>query len=77
MSFEDRPRRRLAANPEAPVMAGPRDADAPGPKTGARRPADRHYLAVVSAEARRLARQLRPDLPDRPPAGQVHAEGSH
>ena len=25
-----------------------------------RRPSDRHYLAVVAAEARRLARQLRP-----------------
>jgi hypothetical protein len=30
----------------------------PGP--GPRRAADRHYLAVVAAEARRLARELRP-----------------
>jgi hypothetical protein len=29
-------------------------------RLGARRAADRHYLAVVAAEARRLARQLRP-----------------
>lgn len=29
-------------------------------RRGARRAADRHYLAVVAAEARRLARQLRP-----------------
>ena len=27
---------------------------------GRRRPSDRHYLAVVAAEARRLARQMRP-----------------
>jgi hypothetical protein len=46
-------------------------------KPPARRPADRHYLAVVSAEARRLARQLRPPMPPRPPAGRLHTEGSH
>jgi len=30
-----------------------------------RRAADRHYLAVVTAEARRVARQLRPPREDR------------
>jgi hypothetical protein len=44
------------------------------------RAADRHYLAVVAAEARRLGRQLRPS----PPTGATtsptlgkHAQGPH
>ena len=41
--------------------------------TSPRRPADRHYIAVVAAEARRLARQLRPPMPPLP----VRPEGSH
>jgi hypothetical protein len=32
-------------------------------RTTARRAAERHYLAVVAAEARRLARELRPSGP--------------
>jgi hypothetical protein len=47
MSSERRPDR-------APALAGAR---------GMRRAADRHYLAVVAAEARRLGRQLRPSPP--------------
>jgi hypothetical protein len=34
-----------------------------------RRAADRHYLAVVAAEARRLGRELRPDKRDRGTSG--------
>ena len=54
------------------------------PATGrlARRAADRHYLAVVAAEARRLARQLRPADPARgtairPSRGDARAEPLH
>src|SRR5437763_12383282 len=48
----------------------------------ARRAADRHYLAVVAAEARRLARQLRPQRPAQTGArvtltSEATAEGSH
>jgi hypothetical protein len=48
---------------------------APGP----RRAAERHYVAVVAAEARRLARQLRPPSPGRagprmPTSGNAGAE---
>ncbi|HWE34521.1 MAG TPA: hypothetical protein VG410_13600 [Solirubrobacteraceae bacterium] len=43
------------------------------PGAAARRPADRHYLAVVAAEARRLGRQLRPPMPSTP----MRPEGSH
>jgi uncharacterized membrane protein YbhN (UPF0104 family) len=56
------PEPRSATFPGAPVPAG---AGGRHPSTGARGPADRHYLAVVAAEARRLARQLRPGRPDR------------
>jgi hypothetical protein len=63
MPGEDRPKpaRRFAATPKLRVGSG------------ARRPADRHYIAVVAAEARRLARQLRPPMPPLP----VRPEGSH
>ncbi len=44
-----------------------------GAQRAAQRPADRHYLAVVAAEARRLGRQLRPPVT---PA-QMRPEGSH
>jgi hypothetical protein len=49
----------------------PRDVGAR--RAGVRRPADRHYLAVVAAEARRLAHQLRPPLPPT----SIRPEGSH
>jgi hypothetical protein len=62
------PERRLQAKARE---AGPESRRRTG--TGARRPADRHYLAVVAAEARRLGRQLRPPLP----RGPIHPEGSH
>jgi hypothetical protein len=45
------------------------------PRAGARRVADRHYVAVVAEEARRLARQLRPPAPPRPPVLRRPAEG--
>jgi hypothetical protein len=50
---------------------------APGPTDpGRRRAADRHYLAVVAAEARRLARQLRPPAAPRVrPGVQIRDEG--
>jgi hypothetical protein len=35
----------------------------PAPAHPPRRPADRHYQAVVAAELRRLGRQLRPSTP--------------
>lgn len=45
-------------------------------RPAARRAADRHYLAVVAAEARRLARQLRPTVPP-PNPPRVRPDGSH
>jgi hypothetical protein len=47
-----------------------------------RRLADRHYVAVVAEEARRLARQLTPSRPvtkptPRPRSTHPHPEGSH
>jgi hypothetical protein len=73
MPGEDRPKpaRRFAATPKLRVGSGARRPAAPG--SGPRRPADRHYIAVVAAEARRLARQLRPPMPPLP----VRPEGSH
>jgi hypothetical protein len=41
-----------------------------------RRAADRHYLAVVAAEARRLGRELRPAASSRRPAGPTIGKGS-
>jgi hypothetical protein len=41
----------------------PVSTSAQGGTAGARRPAERHYLAVLAAETRRLARQLRPPSP--------------
>jgi hypothetical protein len=38
----------------------PDRASSPASERAATRAADRHYLAVVAAEARRLGRQLRP-----------------
>ena len=43
--------------PKIPVRAVPRGRRSP---ERPRRAADRHYLAVVTEEARRLGRQLRP-----------------
>ncbi len=53
----DKPNRRLAARRETRMasLVGRRQAE-----PTRRRASDRHYLAVVAAEARRLARQLRP-----------------
>jgi len=62
------PERRPQERTERARPASARRADA-----GARRPAERHYLAVVAAEARRLGRQLRPPLPRTP----IGPEGSH
>lgn len=45
-------------------------------RAGARRAADRHYVAVVAAEARRLARQLRPSAPAGSPST-LRPQGSH
>lgn len=41
----------------------PDRASRPASKRAVPRAADRHYLAVVAAEARRLGRQLRPSPP--------------
>jgi hypothetical protein len=41
----------------------PDRASRPASKRAMTRAADRHYLAVVAAEARRLGRQLRPSPP--------------
>ena len=41
----------------------PGRAPRPASERAERRAADRHYLAVVAAEARRLGRQLRPSPP--------------
>lgn len=53
----DKPSRRLATRRETrlPSLVGRRP-----PEPTRRRASDRHYLAVVAAEARRLASQLRP-----------------
>lgn len=54
------PAKQLSPRPDRwspPADGGPRLAEES--RRGARRAADRHYLAVVAAEARRLARQLR------------------
>jgi hypothetical protein len=53
----DRPSRRLTARHETrlPSLVGRRQSE-----PNRRRASDRHYLAVVAAEARRLASQLRP-----------------
>ena len=64
MSFEQRP-------DGPPKLSGRR---------AVQRAADRHYLAVVAAEARRLGRQLRPSPPSatatNPRLGK-HAQGTH
>jgi hypothetical protein len=41
----------------------PDRAPRPASRRAVQRAADRHYLAVVAAEARRLGRQLRPSPP--------------
>jgi hypothetical protein len=53
----DKPSRRLTARgkPRLPSLVARR-----APEPTRRRASDRHYLAVVAAEARRLASQLRP-----------------
>jgi hypothetical protein len=53
----DKPTRQLKTRRETrlPSLAGRRP-----PEPTRRRASDRHYLAVVAAEARRLASQLRP-----------------
>jgi hypothetical protein len=68
------PERRPRESPDRTRPATLRRADVDaGGGAGARRPAERHYLAVVAAEARRLGRQLRPPLPRTP----IGPEGSH
>jgi hypothetical protein len=62
------PERQPQERPERAMPLSPRRHE-----PGARRPAERHYLAVVAAEARRLGRQLRPPLPRTP----MRPEGSH
>jgi hypothetical protein len=55
------PGRRQSPRPDrTSPLAGWESRPAGKSRRGARRAADRHYVAVVAAEARRLARQLRP-----------------
>lgn len=62
------PERQSQERPERARPLSPRRHE-----PGVRRPAERHYLAVVAAEARRLGRQLRPPSPGTP----MRPEASH